>query len=111
MVSYGQAGGGAWRCRPTLEGKCWRHGSMRLGGLAPLSEARGGIDGGVLFLFCDQPMIFYGQIWGPGGAYLLTAWGRIGGGPKIFSQGKVQKKKKKTGFGAFCETSLQKHCF
>ena len=26
---------------PTFEGRGWRHGSMRLGGLAPLSEARG----------------------------------------------------------------------
>ena len=86
---------------------------MSPGGACPTERSQGGIDEGILFLFCDQPMIFHGQIWGPGGAYLLTAWGRIGGGPKIFSQGKVQKKKqkKKTGFGAFCETSLQKHCF
>ena len=96
---------------------------MSPGGACPTERSQGGIDEGILFLFCDQPMIFHGQIWGPGGAYLLTAWGRIGGGPKIFSQGKVQKKKNrvwgilrdipsKTLFLSISrEPFLQKQCF
>ena len=65
----------------------------------------------IFLLFCDQTMIFHGQIGGVGGRTCSQPGAASKGAQAATARRKFRKRKKKriSGFWAFCEPFLQKH--